>query len=109
MHKLDVRNLNPPRVGLLIKDCLQFFIDRLSLRKQIIEFKKTEANAASAEFFKNISAERWQLMLDKGVKPLKFSKADGEAFLKLAYDAAWDYVIAKSPEIAPKLKKMLVK
>jgi len=79
------------------------------VRKQIIEFKKTAANAASAEFFKNISAERWQLMLDKGVKPLKFSKADGEAFLKLAYDSAWDYVIAKSPELAPKLKKMLVK
>ena len=79
------------------------------VRKQIIEFKKTEANAAAAEFFGKISAERWQLMLDKGVKPLRFSDADGKAFLKLAYDSAWDYVNAKSPELGPKLKKMLVK
>jgi TRAP-type C4-dicarboxylate transport system substrate-binding protein len=79
------------------------------VRKQIIEFKKTAANAAASEYFGKLSKERWQLMLDKGVKPLRFPKADGDAFLKLAYDSAWDYVIKKSPETAPKLKKMLVK
>lgn len=78
------------------------------VQKQIIEFKKSEINGASADFYKKVSAERWKLMLDKGVKPIKFSPAEGKAFLKLAYDAAWDYVIAKSPELGPKLKKMLV-
>jgi len=47
--------------------------------------------------------------MDNGVKPTKFSQADGEAFLKMAYDSAWDRVISKSPELGPELKDMLVK
>ena len=79
------------------------------VRQGIIDLKKNEVNAAASEFFGNISTERWQLLIDKGVKPLRFSLLDGEAFLDLAYESAWDYVIAKSPDLGPKLKKMLVK
>ena len=79
------------------------------VQKQIIEFKKSMINPEIEDYYAKVSAERWQLLLDKGVKPIKFSKADGEAFMKLAYDSAWEYVIAKSPDMGPKLKKMLVK
>jgi hypothetical protein len=47
--------------------------------------------------------------MDSGVKTIKFSQPDGDAFLKTAYDSAWDRVISKSPELGPKLKEMLVK
>jgi hypothetical protein len=48
-------------------------------------------------------------MMDKGVKPIKFSSSEADAFLGMAYDAAWNRVNGKSPELGPKLKQMLVK
>jgi TRAP-type C4-dicarboxylate transport system substrate-binding protein len=79
------------------------------LQKAIIEYKDTEINEAIAEYYTNLRQERWDLMIEKGVKPLEFSAADGERFLDTAYDAAWDHIISKSPELGPKLKEMLVK
>lgn len=79
------------------------------VRKEIVEYKKREINPKIEKYYTELSDKMWQLMLSKGVKPIKFSEAEGAAFLKLAYDSAWDYVIAKSPELGPKLKKMLVK
>lgn len=76
---------------------------------EIIAFKKSTIDPAIHEYYAELSGKDWQLMMDNGVKPIKFSEADGRAFLKLAYDVAWDDVISKSPELAPKLKKMLVK
>lgn len=79
------------------------------VQKQIIAFKKSTVDPAVSDYYVQLSDKDWKLMMDKGVKPIKFSDADGEAFLKTAYDAAWDRVIGKSPELGPKLKKMLVK
>ncbi|MDP6179265.1 MAG: TRAP transporter substrate-binding protein DctP [Desulfatiglandales bacterium] len=79
------------------------------VREQIKAFKKNVTNNEVAKFFANTSDERWKLMLSKGVKPLKFSPSGGKKFLEIAYEAAWDNVIKKSPELGPKLKKMLVK
>jgi TRAP-type C4-dicarboxylate transport system substrate-binding protein len=79
------------------------------LQREIIEFKKKEIDPAVSLFYRNLGAERLKLMMDKGVKPLEFSPQDGAAFLKVAYDSAWNQVSAKSPELGPKLKKMLVK
>lgn len=80
-----------------------------SVQKKMIQFKKRKIDPAINKFYAELSDEDWQLMVDKGVKPIKFSDADGKAFLKTAYDAAWDHVNSKSPELGPKLKTMLVK
>jgi len=80
-----------------------------NIRQEIIEFKKTEVNPAAAEWFGNLYSERWQLLLDSGVKAIRFSLVEGGEFMDLAYDTAWEYVKEKSPDLAPKLKKMLVK
>ena len=54
--------------------------------------------------------ELMKLMVDAGVKPVKFSSAsDGEKFLKMAYDAAWADILKNSPELGPKIKTILVK
>jgi TRAP-type C4-dicarboxylate transport system substrate-binding protein len=79
------------------------------VQQEIIEYKRAEVNPLIEDYYNKVSAETWQLLLDKGVKPIRFSDEEGKAFLKLAYDSAWDYIIAKSPELGPKLKKMLVK
>jgi len=79
------------------------------VQNEIIAFKKATIDPAIHQYYAELSEQEWQLMIDKGVKPIKFPEADGEAFLKMAYDAAWDQVISKSPELGPKLKEMLVK
>jgi TRAP-type C4-dicarboxylate transport system substrate-binding protein len=79
------------------------------VQKAIIAFKQGTVDPAISDYYAKLSAESWQLLMDNGVKPIKFPQADGEAFLKMAYDSAWDRVISKSPERGPELKDMLVK
>lgn len=80
-----------------------------AVRKEIRAFKKNVTNDEVGKFFANVSDERWKLMLSKGVKPVKFSPAEGKKFLDIAYESAWAHVIKKSPDLGPKLKKMLLK
>jgi TRAP-type transport system periplasmic protein len=79
------------------------------VQQEIIDYKRAEINPLIEDYYNKVSADTWQLLLSKGVKPLKFSEEEGKAFMQLAYDSAWDYVIEKSPEVGPKLKAMLVK
>jgi len=44
-------------------------------RQQIREYKKNVVNKEIADFFANVSAERWKMMIDKGVKPIKTKMA----------------------------------
>ncbi len=80
-----------------------------NVQKEILAFKQNTVDPAVSDYYIQLSQKDWQLMMDKGVKPVKFSKAEGDAFLKMAYDAAWNRVNGKSPEMGPKLKQMLVK
>ena len=79
------------------------------VQNKIIRFKKNKIDPAINQYYADLSDAEWQLMMDNGVKPIKFSPADGKTFLKMAYDAAWDHVNSKSPELGPKLKQMVVK
>jgi len=80
-----------------------------NVQEEIIAFKKSTIDPVIPEYYEKLGDKEWQLMMEKGVKPVRFSEADGKAFLNMAYDKAWDVLISKSPEIGPKLKEMLVK
>lgn len=80
-----------------------------NVQKDIIAFKQSTVDPAISDYYIQLSQKDWQIMMDKGVKPVNFSKDEGDAFLKMAYDAAWNRVNGKSPEMGPKLKQMLVK
>lgn len=80
-----------------------------NVQKEIISFKQSTVDPAVSDYYIRLSQKDWQLMMDKGVEPIKFSKPEGDAFLKMAYDAAWNQVNSKSPELGPKLEQMLVK
>jgi len=80
-----------------------------NVQKEIISFKQSTVDPAVSDYYIRLSQKDWQLMMDKGVEPIKFSKSEGDAFLKMAYDAAWNQVNSKSPELGPKLEQMLVK
>jgi TRAP-type C4-dicarboxylate transport system substrate-binding protein len=80
-----------------------------NVQKEIIAFKKSDIDPIINDYYKKLGDKEWKLMIDKGVKTIKFSKSEGKAFLKMAYDSAWERVISKSPNLGPKLKEMLVK
>jgi len=43
------------------------------------------------------------------VKPVEFEPEEAKAYLKLAYDSAWTKMAERSPDLAAKIKVMLVK
>lgn len=61
------------------------------------------------EYTQEFGEAQTQAVIDAGVEVIEFSPADTAAYLKLAYDAAWAKKIEKAPDIAPKLKDMVVK
>lgn len=79
------------------------------VRKGILKFKQETVDPAVAAYYKKLDSESWDALIKSGVKPIKFPEAEGDSFLKAAYDEAWKNISAKSPEIGPKLKEMLVK
>jgi TRAP-type C4-dicarboxylate transport system substrate-binding protein len=79
------------------------------LRDAIIEFKRGTVDPAVAEYYEKLSAESWDTLMGSGVEPIQFPEPQGKQFLETAYDAAWEHVSSKSPELGPKLKEMLVK
>jgi TRAP-type C4-dicarboxylate transport system substrate-binding protein len=54
-----------------------------------------------------IAEKEFQEMQKKGMKVIKFSPDDTTWYVDLAYEAGWEEVINKNPELGPKLKKML--
>jgi TRAP-type C4-dicarboxylate transport system substrate-binding protein len=86
--------------------------NRLSkdVQNQIWAYKKKEVDPLIEKYFTDLSTNQWDLLINKGVKPLRFSSdADADKYVKIAYDAAWKELLAKSPELGAKLKKILVK
>lgn len=79
------------------------------VQKGIIKFKQEIVDPAVAGYYGKLRLDDWNALTKGGVKPVKFTEADGDDFLKKAYEVAWDNIAKKSPELAPKLKKMLVK
>ena len=87
--------------------------NRLSadVQNKIWAYKISEIDPLIEKYFKDLNVRDWDVMINKGkVEPLKFpNAADGEKYLQTAYDAAWKDLLDNSPELGPKLKKILVK
>ncbi len=79
------------------------------VQKDIIKFKRETVDPAVAEYYKKLGKESWEELVKSGVKPIKFPGTEGAEFQKTAYDVAWKNIIKKSPDLGPKLEKMLVK
>jgi TRAP-type C4-dicarboxylate transport system substrate-binding protein len=57
--------------------------------------------------FEELGEKELKAMQAKGMKFIKFTPEDTKWYVDLAYKAGWDEVIKKSPEIGPKLYKLL--
>lgn len=57
--------------------------------------------------FEELGEKELKAMEAKGMKFIKFSPEDTKWYVDLAYKAGWDEVLKKSPDLGPKLKKLL--
>lgn len=79
------------------------------LQKRIRDWKYDVFDLEAGKFYMNQAKTSKRLILDNKVKVIEFSPADAKAYLKLAYDSAWEGVNKQAPELGPKLQRMLVK
>jgi TRAP-type C4-dicarboxylate transport system substrate-binding protein len=79
------------------------------LQTEIIEWKAKVWDPKEDKYYTTFAQGQTKLVLEKGVKPVEFEPEDAKAFLKLAYDSAWAKMAERSPDLAPKIKAMLVK
>jgi TRAP-type C4-dicarboxylate transport system substrate-binding protein len=66
-----------------------------------------ENEAKFTKVYVELGEKELKAMQAKGMKFVKFSPEDTKWYVDLAYKAGWDEVIKKSPEIGPKLYKLL--
>ena len=59
-------------------------------------------------FGKLISQDREKIK-KKGVKEIKFTGKDGEAWLHTAYDSGWKNVVKKEPQLGQQLHELMTK
>jgi TRAP-type C4-dicarboxylate transport system substrate-binding protein len=69
----------------------------------------TEAEKKVVADFDNLAKQERPILLKEGIQVISLPPAEGEKFLKVAYDEGWKDIIAKSPQIGPKLKELLTK
>jgi len=59
------------------------------------------------KIFEELGEKELKAMQAKGMKMIKFTPEDTKWYVDLAYKAGWDEVVKKSPELGPKLLKLL--
>ena len=56
--------------------------------------------------YDDVIAEEKDLMTKAGVKFIKLDSKEAEKYVDMAYDAWWEFMMTKVPDLVPKLKKM---
>jgi TRAP-type C4-dicarboxylate transport system substrate-binding protein len=76
-----------------------------SLQAQLVEFTAAFEKDMVAFFQKAEAGERKRLQ-EAGIKFIKFSKANEQDYLNRAYDAYWEVLEEKVPDLIPDLKRV---
>jgi TRAP-type C4-dicarboxylate transport system substrate-binding protein len=80
-----------------------------NVQAEIINWKAKVWDPKEDKFYSAFTQGQTKLVLEKGVKPVEFEPEETKAFLKLAYDSAWNKMAERSPDLASRIKTMLVK
>jgi TRAP-type transport system periplasmic protein len=68
-----------------------------------------EAEKKVVAYFDDLAKQERPILLKTGIQVITLPPAEGEKFLRVAYDEGWKDVLAKSPEAGAKLKGLLTK
>jgi TRAP-type C4-dicarboxylate transport system substrate-binding protein len=77
-------------------------------QKTLHEVLRKQARDAAERDAKKVAEEK-ELLKKAGMQFITFSEADPKRYLDMAYDSAWEGMIKKSPEYAPKLRELLTR
>ena len=66
-----------------------------------------ELMVESQEIYEEIDTRNRRLLEEGGMEFIKFSPADGEWYVDLAYRVEWEKQLERWPEVASKLKELL--
>ena len=78
------------------------------VQQTLHEVLRQEARDAAKRDAKKVAEEK-ELLKKAGMEFITFSEADTQRYLDMAYESAWEGMLKKSPEYAPKLRKILSK
>jgi TRAP-type C4-dicarboxylate transport system substrate-binding protein len=78
------------------------------VQQTLQEVLRKEAREAAERDAKKVAEEK-ELLKKAGMQFITFTEADTKRYLDMAYESAWEGMIKKSPEYAPKLRKILSK
>ena len=68
-----------------------------------------EAEKRVVANFEELAKQERPILLKEGIRVIDLPPAEKERFLKVAYDEGWKDIIAKSPQIGPKLNELFTK
>lgn len=68
-----------------------------------------EAEKRVVANFEELAKQERPILLKEGIQVIDLPPAEKEKFLKVAYDEGWKDIIAKSPQIGPKLNELFTK
>ncbi len=68
-----------------------------------------EAEKKVVPLFDDLAKQERPILLKEGIQVITLPPAEGEKFLKVAYDEGWKDILGKSPQIGAKLKELLTK
>ena len=78
------------------------------MQKTIYQVMRAESREAAARDEKKVANEK-ELLKKAGMEFITFSKSDTKAYYDLAYSSAWEGMIKKSPDYAPRLRPILTR
>jgi len=94
---------NPLLINLKIWNQLPQKLRDLLTEAAIEAEKRVVAN------FEELARQERPILLKEGIQVIDLPPAEKEKFLNVAYDEGWKDIIAKSPQIGPKLNELLTK
>ncbi|OGQ12508.1 MAG: hypothetical protein A2026_21355, partial [Deltaproteobacteria bacterium RBG_19FT_COMBO_46_12] len=68
-----------------------------------------EAEKRVVALFDDLAKQERPILLKEGIQVIDLPPAEKEKFLKIAYDEGWKDIIAKSPQIGPKLNELFTR
>jgi TRAP-type C4-dicarboxylate transport system substrate-binding protein len=68
-----------------------------------------EAEKKVVALFDDLAKQERPILLKEGIQVIDLPPAEKEKFLKVAYEEGWKDIIAKSPQIGPKLNELFTK
>ncbi len=68
-----------------------------------------ESEKKVVSLFDDLAKQERPILLKEGIQGITLPPAEGEKFLKVAYDEGWKDILGKSPQTGAKLKELLTK